>query len=62
MTKMRLVICMCRGYGPTTTEHEIRALFEPYVHVDEVVMKSNFSFVNTRDPTGAAQATRDIVW
>jgi len=48
------------GYGPTTTEHEIRALFEPYVHVDEVVMKSNFSFVNTRDPTGAAQA-REIL-
>jgi len=44
------------GYGPTTTEHDIRNLFAPYVNVDEVVVKSNFSFVNTSDPEGAARA------
>jgi hypothetical protein len=36
------------GYGPTTTQAEILALFSPYVQVSEVVMKANFSFVNTR--------------
>jgi hypothetical protein len=35
------------GYGPGTTEAEIIAAFSPYVKVDEVVMKGNFSFVNT---------------
>jgi hypothetical protein len=44
------------GYGPTTTSEEIIALFAPYVHVVEVVPKSNFSFVNTRDPEGAKRA------
>ena len=44
------------GYGPTTTEHDIRNLFAPYVNVDEVVMKNNFSFVNTSDAEGAARA------
>jgi len=44
------------GYGPTITDHDIRNLFAPYVNVDEVVMKSNFSFVNTSDPEGAARA------
>lgn len=44
------------GYGPTTTTEEIIQLFAPYVHVTEVVPKSNFSFVNTRDPEGAKHA------
>jgi RNA recognition motif-containing protein len=44
------------GYGPMTTPDEIIALFAPYVHVTEVVPKSNFSFVNTRDPDGARRA------
>ena len=44
------------GYGPMTTQADIITLFAPYVHVDEVVMKSNFSFVNTSDPDGAARA------
>lgn len=44
------------GYGPMTTQAEIIALFAPYVHVDEVVMKPNFSFVNTSDPDGANRA------
>lgn len=44
------------GYGPTTTNADIIAMFAPYVHVTEVVNKSNFSFVNTNDPAGAKRA------
>jgi len=44
------------GYGPSTTQADIVALFSPYVQVDEVVMKGNFSFVNTSDPTNAQRA------
>lgn len=44
------------GYGPTTTQADIMALFAPYVHVSEVVTKNGFSFVNTRDPSGAKRA------
>ena len=44
------------GYGPTTTQSEIIALFSPYVQVKEVVMKQNFCFVNTDDPAGAQRA------
>ena len=43
------------GYGPCTNE-EIRAMFAPYVHVTEIVNKSGFSFVNTKDPEGAKRA------
>lgn len=44
------------GYGMATTQADIIALFSPYVHVDEVVMKGTFSFVNTSDPTAAQRA------
>lgn len=44
------------GYGPTTSQAEIIALFAPYVQVNEVVMKGTFSFVNTSDPPGAQRA------
>ena len=44
------------GYGPSTTQADVISLFMPYVKVDEVVMKANFAFVNTSDPTGAARA------
>ena len=44
------------GYGSMTTEAELIAAFSPYVKVDEVVMKSNFSFVNTSDPVNAQRA------
>ena len=44
------------GYGPTTTNEEIIALFSPYVHVTEVVNKNGFSFVNTIDPEGSRRA------
>mmetsp|Transcript_27438 Transcript_27438/g.65869 ORF Transcript_27438/g.65869 Transcript_27438/m.65869 type:complete len:746 (+) Transcript_27438:1751-3988(+) len=48
------------GYGPTTTQAEILALFSPYVQVSEVVMKANFAFVNTRDPEGAQRAKESL--
>jgi hypothetical protein len=44
------------GYGPSTTNDDIRAMFAPYVHVTEIVNKSGFSFVNTDDPEGARRA------
>lgn len=44
------------GYGPSTTESDLIAAFSPYVRVDEVVMKSTFSFVNTSDPVNAMRA------
>jgi RNA recognition motif-containing protein len=44
------------GYGPSTTQAEIIALFSPYVQVNEVVIKQNFCFVNTSDPVGAKNA------
>eukprot|EP00934_Nitzschia_sp_Nitz4_P005102 Nitzschia sp. Nitz4//scaffold166_size90379//25909//29671//NITZ4_005051-RA/size90379-augustus-gene-0.1-mRNA-1//1//CDS//3329538178//5092//frame0 len=44
------------GYGPSTTQTEIINLFSPYVQVDEVVMKGNFTFVNTSDAQGAKRA------
>lgn len=44
------------GYGHSITESDIYAVFSPHVHVDEVVMKSTFSFVNTSDPPGAQRA------
>ena len=48
------------GYGPMTTQADLIALFTPYVRVDEVVMKPNFSFVNTSDPEGAARARETL--
>ena len=44
------------GYGPTTTQADIIAMFSPYVQVSEVVMKGTFSFVNTNDPVNAQRA------
>lgn len=48
------------GYGPTTSQADLINLFTPYVKVDEVVMKTNFSFVNTSDPAGAARAKESL--
>ena len=39
-----------------TTKEMIIQLFSPYVRVDEVVVKSNFMFLNTSDPDGANRA------
>ena len=48
------------GYGPTTTQVEIIALFSPYVRVKEVVMKNGFCFVNTNDVAGAQNAKEKL--
>jgi RNA recognition motif. (a.k.a. RRM, RBD, or RNP domain) len=48
------------GYGPTTTQADIIALFAPYVRVKEVVMKNGFCFVNTQDPVGAQTAKENL--
>ena len=48
------------GYGPTTTQAEIIALFSPYVRVKEVVMKNGFCFVNTNDIAGAQNAKNNL--
>lgn len=44
------------GYGPGITEGDLIAAFSPYVHVDEVVLKGTFAFVNTSDPVNAQRA------
>jgi RNA recognition motif-containing protein len=44
------------GYGPGITEGDLIAAFSPYVHVDEVVLKGTFAFVNTSDPVNAQMA------
>merc|ERR1712157_155573 len=44
------------GYGPSTTEADIRALFTPHVPVLEVVMKNGFAFLNTASAEGAKRA------
>jgi RNA recognition motif-containing protein len=48
------------GYGPSTTQSDIIALFSPYVIVDEVVMKGTFAFVNTSDPVNAQRARETL--
>ncbi|KAI2512596.1 TFIIS helical bundle-like domain [Fragilaria crotonensis] len=48
------------GYGPTTTQADIIALFSPYVRVKEVVMKNGFCFVNTNDVAGAQNAKENL--
>ena len=44
------------GYGPGITDGDLIAAFSPYVHVDEVVLKGTFAFVNTSDPVNAQRA------
>jgi hypothetical protein len=48
------------GYGPTTTQSDIIALFSPYVIVDAVVLKGTFAFVNTSDPVNALRARETL--
>jgi len=49
------------GYGPSTTQADIIALFSPYVTITEVVMKDKgFSFVNTLDPERANLARETL--
>lgn len=44
------------GYGPGTTEQDIRNIFSQHANVIGVVMKGSFTFVNTSDRAMAVQA------
>lgn len=44
------------GFGPSTTENDLIALFAPFVIPSEIVMKGSFAFVNTSDPHNARRA------
>lgn len=44
------------GYGPGTTEQQLRDAFSPYCRVTGIVMKSSFSFVNTLEKESAVNA------
>jgi RNA recognition motif-containing protein len=44
------------GYGPSTTEHQLRDIVSQYVCVVGVILKGTFSFVNTMDRASAVYA------
>lgn len=44
------------GYGPGTTEHELRAVFGQHCQVSGAVMKGSFAFINTTDKVSAVHA------
>jgi RNA recognition motif-containing protein len=44
------------GYGPGSTELQIRELFSQYATITGCVMKGNFCFVNTTDRNAAVQS------
>lgn len=49
------------GYGPGTTEQQLREVFGHHATVIGVVMKSNFAFVNTADKVQAVQAREALI-
>ena len=44
------------GYGPGTTEHQLREIFGQYATIIGVITKGTFSFVNTSDKMAAIRA------
>ena len=44
------------GYGPGTTEQQIRETFSQFCQVTGIVMKNNFAFVNSSEKKSAVQA------
>ena len=44
------------GYGPGTSEHQLREVFGQYATIVGVVTKGTFSFVNTSDKAAAIRA------
>lgn len=44
------------GYGPGTSEQQLRDVFSQHAQVTGVVSKGNFSFVNTSDKAAAVRA------
>ena len=49
------------GYGPGTTEQQLREVFSQHTQVTGVVMKGSFSFVNTLEKTSAILARQALV-
>jgi len=48
------------GYGPGTTEQQLRDVFGQHSKVTGVVMKSSFAFINTTDKVSAVQARESL--
>lgn len=44
------------GYGPGTTEQQLKDTFSQFCHVTGIVMKNSFSFVNTAEKKSAVEA------
>lgn len=44
------------GYGPGTTEQQLKDVFSQFCHVTGIVMKGSFSFVNTSEKKSAVEA------
>mmetsp|Transcript_3294 Transcript_3294/g.8525 ORF Transcript_3294/g.8525 Transcript_3294/m.8525 type:complete len:828 (-) Transcript_3294:225-2708(-) len=49
------------GYGPGTTEQELRDIFGQHATITGVVMKTTFSFVNTSDKIAAVNAREALI-
>jgi hypothetical protein len=49
------------GYGPGTTEQQLRQVFSQHCQVTGIVMKGTFSFVNTSEKKGAIEAREALV-
>jgi RNA recognition motif-containing protein len=49
------------GYGNGTTEAQLRQLFSAYGHIVSIMMKANFSFVNTNDRAVAVAAREGLM-
>lgn len=49
------------GYGPGTTEQQLRDLFSQHTQVTGIVVKGSFSFVNTLEKTSAILARQALV-
>eukprot|EP00567_Pseudictyota_dubia_P000768 CAMPEP_0197466588 /NCGR_PEP_ID=MMETSP1175-20131217/65133_1 /TAXON_ID=1003142 /ORGANISM="Triceratium dubium, Strain CCMP147" /LENGTH=846 /DNA_ID=CAMNT_0043002637 /DNA_START=973 /DNA_END=3513 /DNA_ORIENTATION=- len=49
------------GYGPGTTEQQLREIFSQHATIVGVVMKTTFSFVNTSDRISAVNAREALI-
>ena len=54
--RSRTCVIFKKGYGPGTTEHQLRDLVGQFAHVTGVVSKGAFAFVNTTDRNDAVMA------
>ncbi len=49
------------GYGPGTTDQQLRQVFSQHCQVTGIVMKGSFSFVNTSEKKAAVEAREALV-